>query len=436
MDWDKFVETHAKQWFDIKLTKGEIEIASSVLNPEIPKVCISAYTRYGKTFSVAFAVSLYLYYEKNKRVRIVAPKTDQTKILRNFILNFIVNSPIKEKLPVEVSKEEKLKTEMNKKTVDFTNGNSLKILTAGGDLTGFGSDLLVIDEACKIPDEKYLEEINRMIEGQVVELSNPRHRNNFFFRHWNDDRYKQIHVDWKQGVEEGRHSKEFFEDKKVEHGEGSRDWQILYESKFPDSVEDSLIKWSWINNAVDREFSIDGRIIYGFDVAGAGSDLNVLTKIMTDGEKYKVLSIDSWSNEDTMQTTGKVSSKIDKKSETRIDAIGVGKGVADRLKEQGYNVRLIKVGEKSEMDTMLNKKAQYYWHLRTLFEENRISILDNNDLKKELSGLRVKYRSNDKRQIIDPDKSPDFADSLMLGCFKDVKKNLETGYIENPFAIR
>jgi len=411
---------------EINLYPTQEKIAELIINPNKEKIHICCYTRYGKTYSVAFGICLYILLNDDKRIKVIAPKTGQANILRDYIIDFLIeHESFRNLLPLETDKTERLQKQMSKKKIDFTNKCSLEILTAGGDLMGYGSDLLVIDEACKIEDEKYNKEINRMIEGKVVEVGNPLHRQNFFWRHFNNDKYLNIHIGEKQGIKEGRHSKEYFDEKALElGGKNTREYQILYKSRFPDSSEASLIRWSWIEKAVEKETNIKGKTIYGLDVAAAGNDLNVLTKIKTNKQTYKIENINNWSCNDTMETVARVTEKIDKQNQVNIDSIGIGKGVADRLKEKGYNINLINVGEKSKDKTMLNKKAEYYWYLRTLFEEQRINIPNHSKLKNQLTALKIEYTSKNKKKIKDPSKSPDYADSLMLACSKEKQEEL------------
>jgi hypothetical protein len=61
-------------------------------------------------------------------------------------------------------------------------------------------------------------------------------------------------------------------------------------------------------------------------------------------------------------------------------------------------------------------KAQGYWFLRKIFETDSISIPGScKKLSGELSSMRFEIQSSGKIKIIDPMKSPDFADGLMIG---------------------
>ena len=152
-----------------------------------------------------------------------------------------------------------------------------------------------------------------------------------------------------------------------------------------------------------------------------GVDLSVLTKVSIIGDDFRVDSINSWGKTDTMKTTGKIVTLIDKKDIINVDSTGVGKGVYDRLEELEYNAVEIKGGRspsnKRTKDRFMNLKAENYWNLRDLFEKGNISIPKHKTLIDQLNKMKYEITSSGKIKIIDPDdKSPDFSDSLCLAC--------------------
>lgn len=134
---------------------------------------------------------------------------------------------------------------------------------------------------------------------------------------------------------------------------------------------------------------------------------------------------------DTMEVVAWTRTLIDedKPETTAIDIVGIGSGVHDRLKELGYNVQGINVGEKPSNEEnqgkFYNLRAEILWKLRQLFrpEEgmSKISIPDHPELKRELVEIRYGFSSEKKIKIESKDdmkrrlgNSPDFADSLAL----------------------
>jgi len=105
-----------------------------------------------------------------------------------------------------------------------------------------------------------------------------------------------------------------------------------------------------------------------------------------------------------------------------VDEIGIGAGVVDRLKEQGFRVQGINVGRRAGQETLFaNLRAEGYWRLRELFSSAQISIPKDNQLMGELAAMRYSYDSQGRILIESKDSmrqrglpSPDKADALML----------------------
>lgn len=416
-------------------TVGQLNIIGCVLNPKITRLSVCAMTRYGKTRSVALGVLLSIKQgidlRDSKRVLFIAPTKDQTLIIRNYVadriaankeLTYLVDKP-------RSSSPESLKSEVSRKRLTFKNGWEMLTLTAHGageapgkQLMGFGGDIIVLDEACLILDEVYRKRISRMLgdnpNSKLIELVNPWHRNNFAYRHWIDPNFVTIHIGWQQALLEKRVSKAFLLEQKKELTE--YEWLVLYESIFAEDAEDSLFHYSWLQRALKRPAFLGlSQKLWGLDVAEKGSDLTVLTPAFTDGRKYNIGKQRVFKQRETMDTATAVSSVVPKKDMLSVDSIGVGAGVHSRLRQLKHFALSIRVSENPTMqpERFLNLKAQKYWQLRELFEADMIKILDcpeNRKLIRELSSIRYEFTLKGKIKIIDPSKSPDFADSLML----------------------
>ena len=114
-----------------------------------------------------------------------------------------------------------------------------------------------------------------------------------------------------------------------------------------------------------------------------------------------------------------------------VDDTGLGGGVVDMLWERGYPVNSIISQEGADeipgddRIRFINKRAQYYWKLRTVFHEGKVAINDW-ELGHELSKITTdKFLSEGRMKISDKDdlkkkigRSPDRADCLML-CFSE-----------------
>jgi len=165
----------------------------------------------------------------------------------------------------------------------------------------------------------------------------------------------------------------------------------------------------------------------GIDVAREGSDCSVFT-VRQGG---KVIYTDSWGKTDLMESTGIILQKIERfkidPKNVNLDAVALGAGIYDRLREQKVYVNgIIAGGEPMDKEHYVNSRAEMYDNLRKRFEAGTISIPDDQDLIAQLSSIRFKIASDKKLQIVSKEemkrqyhlKSPDKADSLALAFYE------------------
>jgi hypothetical protein len=146
-----------------------------------------------------------------------------------------------------------------------------------------------------------------------------------------------------------------------------------------------------------------------------------------------------------MGIVGRIILKIEEKYNphtkfiVKIDRIGIGTGPLSRLKEiikerEWKNVRIVgcHFGESPEREEFKahyrNKKGQNYFRLQALFNEGMIKIIDKKELTTQLLQMKWKLSSTGKREVVDPDKSPDFADSLVYFTWDD-QSEMAFGFI-------
>jgi hypothetical protein len=201
---------------------------------------------------------------------------------------------------------------------------------------------------------------------------------------------------------------------------------------FPEVSDDSLISPAQVNRAryvTDRSgdaVKTPGQ--YGCDVARLGKDETCIYR----NRNYYVRRVYSKHKETTMRTAGAIAAIIRKHKgsvEAIIDVIGIGAGVYDRLVEQDLPVYPFNGAEKSrEPDRFRNRRAEGYWHLQTLFEEELIDIdPEDEDLAAQLVGMRWWYDSSGRVCIESKEEmtkrglaSPDRADAVMMSSVPPV----------------
>ena len=194
--------------------------------------------------------------------------------------------------------------------------------------------------------------------------------------------------------------------------------------EFPKEADDTLIALHYVESAIERQPVGDDEQI-GLDVARFGSDRTVFAFRKGNG----IVRFEWFSKEDTMQTVGRALQYLREYPNTtmKVDEIGVGAGVIDRLKELEFRDRVagVNVANKAEDDEnmkFVNLRARELWRLRDRFVQGDISIVDKGTIISDLTNVKYKFRSSDGALQIESKeemkkrglRSPDMADAVML----------------------
>ena len=218
-----------------------------------------------------------------------------------------------------------------------------------------------------------------------------------------------------------------------EGGEASPLWMARVLGQFPHEGPNQLLPLEWIL-AAGRRFE-DGtpdpmavpRVV-AVDVARFGDDETVV--VGRAGDRYKVTH--AAHGHDTMETAGHAKlarRKIDA-SEIRVDVIGVGAGVVDRLAEDGEPVVAVNVSESpiEMVDETYRLRDEIFWNLRKKLQPpSTIAIEADDILVAQLSALTYKIPSDGKVKIESKDSmkarglgSPDRADAVAMAAMDSI----------------
>jgi hypothetical protein len=267
--------------------------------------------------------------------------------------------------------------------------------------------------------------------------------------------------------------KKWVDDKEKKWGRDSNLFRIRVLGEFPQESKDTLIPIRFIEKALEK--GREGAMLpdqihsFGLDVARQGSDSS------TYGIRYKSGFFrvqEATQKKRETETAGKMIDiynelipefkyrnlddfekrvRKDKQGDNaeegevvfppiNVDDIGVGGGVVDILLEEEYPTNGVNVAEPpdpsdpDEAKLFLNKRAQYYWNLKKLFERELVAI-DDDELAFELSKLKLEFLRSGKIKIVDKDtikkelggRSPDRAECMMLAFamdYADVEREL------------
>lgn len=302
--------------------------------------------------------------------------------------------------------------------------------------------LFLIDEASAV-EETIFETAEGALStpgARVIMASNPTRTEGYFYRSHNEERkyWSTLHF---SSLESSLVANDYVEKMADRYGDDSNIYKVRVLGDFPEASEDVLIPLSWVEASISRdvEFPTSKRIA-GLDVARFGDDATSLL-IRQGGD---IVYMDQWRNKDLMETVGKISSayREGQFDAIQVDAIGLGSGVVDRLKEMNLPVYGVNVAEISAQQEKFNSlRDQLWWAARDFFEnkQSRITPVPDNDqmliddLIGQLTSIRYSFTSNGKLKIESKEEikkrgleSPNLADALCLTLAEGIVKQART----------
>lgn len=315
-----------------------------------------------------------------------------------------------------------------------------------------GSIMFVVEEASGVPDE-----IFEVVEGalsshrvRLLMVGNPTRSDGFFARSHLKDRamYTTLHFTCAGSpLAEPDYRAKLVR----KYGEGSNVVRVRADGEFPRQDDDVLISLDLTEPAITRDVPPDdgSDLLMGVDVARYGSDRTVI--LLRKGNR--VLAIWVRAKQDTMETAGQVKAIYDslevKPKRIKIDVIGIGSGVVDRLQEQGLPVDGVNVAESATMPTLPTRVRRNVRGREARFERQDAlprSLRDwlwfevkdwlayaeptfaevedemaREDLAGELASVRYRIHSDGRLEVESKDmmkrrglRSPDLAEALLM----------------------
>lgn len=316
--------------------------------------------------------------------------------------------------------------------------------------------LVIVDEAAGVPEDIFeaIEGVLTSEHSRLLLLGNPTAVGGSFHKAFKTPGYHTIHIgafdtpnfiafgitpeDFENGTWEDKITgplpnpklitPAWAYDKYVKWGPGSPAYQARVEGQFPEAAEDALIPIAWVEAAMDRweETEPGEPIELGVDVARFGNDETVIAPRR--GPRVDPLKV--YSQKDTMETAGLVLATHREigSTDVKVDVIGLGAGVVDRLKELRVPVSAVNVSEAAtDPERFKNLRAELWWNLRERLNPNPrlnpdpIALPPDDVLMADLTN--VKYRINSRGQIEIESKedikkrlgrSPDRGDAVVL----------------------
>ena len=282
--------------------------------------------------------------------------------------------------------------------------------------------LLIVDEASAVPEQVFEAAAGSMSghSATTILISNPTRNSGLFYKthHELASDWFRLHVSC---INIPLVSSDFVRQIEATYGRDSNAFRIRVLGEFAIADDDTLIAADLVDAAMTRDITQgDETMVYGLDVARFGTDRTALCK----RRGNVVVEIKHWGGLDLMQTVGAVvnEAKTDNPEEICVDTIGLGSGVADRLREQGFNVRDVNVSESSAMNPNANKLRDELWlSVKDWLATRAVKLPKDDTLRHELVAPRYNFTSSGKVVVESKDsmkrrgmRSPDLADALCL----------------------
>jgi len=210
------------------------------------------------------------------------------------------------------------------------------------------------------------------------------------------------------------------------------DWTVI-------SSEQNVFSFDEIQAAVKRSASKGEPMCFSVDVARFGGDETVIAR--KGGNRVTFEKI--FAKRDTMQTAGEVIRVVghDHAVPIKVDSIGVGAGVCDRLREQGYHiVEFLGSASPKHNKAYRNMRAESYFKLKELLPE--LSLPDDEKLKAQMMAVRYRVLSDGLILIESKEEmkkrglpSPDRLDAVVMVCSGEQRVTVEEmeRYLPIPF---
>lgn len=317
--------------------------------------------------------------------------------------------------------------------------------------------LLVVDEAAEVENEIYGALASLMTSEQcvIVMIGNPTKREGPFYRAftsaatiWHRITIKAEDTPNVQAgceVFPGLITREWISDTIAEHGEDSDYVRSRVNAEFPLQGDTSFIPVDLMEAAHRRRFEqedMPDRYEGGVDVARFGNDKTVVT-IRNHG---KPVLQEAWGKLDTMETVGRIKSIAERYPPMRwkIDVIGLGAGVADRMREEGFDVLDVTVSAKSFYpDQFLSVRDELWWTFRQMLVDGYICGPIPDEVQAQCTSIRFKYDSRHTKPVIESKSdmkardlgSPDEAESFLLAFVEPQGKPKKKKVAAAPVAI-
>lgn len=299
-------------------------------------------------------------------------------------------------------------------------------------LAGIHADhvMLIVDEASGVPELVYEAAAGTMSTSGAIALliGNPTRARGLFYRTHTTltDMWRARRV---ASTDSPRVDQSFIEDIKRTYGVDSNQYRVRVLGEFPTNEADAVIPMELAESALGRDVAMvpDAPMYWGIDPGRGGDPTGFCRR-----RGNRLLQIEPWHYADLMRIVGRVKILWDETPESErpesifVDTIGLGAGVADRLREMGLPVVDVNVSEAPALrDRYPRLRAELWFEARGWLESRNVCIPKElpyaEALIEEWTAPEMRILSNGKTDVETKDDmkrrglpSPNLADAVNL----------------------
>lgn len=387
------------------------------------RVIVLSSRQKGKSFMIANLLLFYALNNNKTKNYCVSPTLKQSKAIYNTIYDAIEGSGI-------VKKANAADYE-----IKFINGSSIYFKSAeqGEALRGYTADFLCIDECCFISDDVFYT-IAPWVDAKqapVLMVSTPFVKEGFFWNFYNYGLEKQnntVTINWSDII-----YKESIE-KILPHEKLEEYRRVLPKNQFKTEYlgewldNEGVVFDNFKNCVKHNDINTFEQLFVGIDWAsGVESDETVISILNSKGEQ---LFIDGFNNLNTTQTIERVMNVINKHIHQIVsitsETNSIGRQFTDLLIERLPQNQRHKV---QGFTTTNTSKSELVNDLQVAFQENKITILEEEKQLRQLSVFSAEYNPKTKNVSYNAPRGlhDDRVMALMLS-YRGYKNKQTTGY--------
>lgn len=291
----------------------------------------------------------------------------------------------------------------------------------GDALRGFTGDVLILDEASRMPELAFLAAKPTLLTtgGEIWICSTPFGKSGYFYESFcnRDNRFKVFHISSEQVIKNRLISEDWTEEKRFKairflEDEAKQMPSLQYAQEYLGLFVDDLRQF-FSDELIDKcctakrqEKKEGGAYFCGADIARAGEDETALEILEFNNKKlihYESIVRTKQLTTDTSKEIVTLN-RIWKFKRIYIDTGGIGAAVFDQLMQEPSTMNRVEAIDNAtrainnEDGKRRLRKEELYSNLLRLMERGEITLLNDEKVRLSLKSVQYEYKTSDDRQ--------------------------------------